>query len=109
MAAPRGTLSLLLVLSLKMNLMSALCSTLRPRRDFLHSVVKLLKNSAVLQIQLLQATTLSQTAAAAAVAAGSRLWRQGGGGAVVHTYTSHSATTVAAASVCSAAAVIQIY
>ena len=72
MAAPRGTLSLLLVLSLKMNLMSALCSTLRPRRDFLHSVVRLLNNSAVLQIQLLQATTLSQTAAATAVAAGTQ-------------------------------------
>ena len=48
MAAPRGTLSLLLVLSLKMNLMSALFSTLRPRRD------------------------LSQTTAAAAVAEGTQ-------------------------------------
>ena len=85
--------------------MSALCSTLRPRRGFLHSVVRLLNNSAVLQIQLLQATTLSPTAAAVAVAAGSRLWRQGGGRVVVHTYSSHSVTTVAAASACSAAAV----
>ena len=43
MAAPRGTLSLLLVLSLKMNLMSALCSTLRPRRDLVKPLRLLLQ------------------------------------------------------------------